>query len=85
MRIGYNRTVDLSISALLEAQNSVQHKNRTSRAKSMHNYVEAIDSLRSLLSTNSFQKSEYAMVAVAILSAYESTHGASLQSMYVSN
>lgn len=78
MRIGYDRSLDLAVSALLAAQNFVEYGGSVARAASIRFYVDAIDSIQAVLSGKSFWTSEEAQLAVGILSAYESIKGMSL-------
>lgn len=80
MRIGYNRSLDLAVSALLEAQKSVAFQNTKAKADSIRLYLGSIGSVQTMMSVDS-NISEELELALSILSAYESTNGASLRYM----
>ena len=80
-RVGYNHSLDMAVTAYLEAMVYMKTQNPSARRKSIRLYVDAIGSVKTMMSTRSFWASEEAQLAIAILSAYESTKGASLQHM----
>ena len=82
-RIGYFRSVDLAVLALLECHKYKNTKDSIARADSIRYYLEAIASVQETMSSESFWTSEEAQVAVGVLSMYQSTEGASLRERLV--
>ena len=81
IRVGHSHTLDLSVAAYLEASSLAMVQGVRSRANSIHLYLQAIDSVQAMIEAESFWVSEEAQLAIAVLSAYESTSGSSFQHM----
>jgi hypothetical protein len=82
-RIGYDRSLDLAVSALLEAQRLRDCQFWTTKAKSVRFYLDAIKSIQAAFSAKSFWTSEQTQLAVGILARYEATQGPSRNSTWV--
>lgn len=78
VRIGYYRSVDLAVLAVLESHNYTNTRDLRAKANSIRYYLEAMSSLQETMSSKSFWTSEEAQATVGVLSAYESTEGATL-------
>ena len=82
-RIGYDRSLDLAVTALLEAQRSRDIQVWMAKADSVRFYSDAIKSIQAAFNTKSFWASEQAQLAVGILARYEATQGPSRNSTWV--
>lgn len=80
-RIGFNRSLDLAVSAYLEPQKLNSVENLTYSMSSMQLYTEAIDLVQKTMNEPSFWASEDVQLTVGVLSAYESIKGASMAYM----
>lgn len=83
-RIGYNRSLDLAVSAYLGPQKMNSVETLITSMNSMQLYTEAIDSVQMTMNEPTFWTSEDVQLTVGVLSAYESIKGASIAYMYVS-
>lgn len=80
-RIGHYQSLDLALSAFLEAQEYPEIHNVRAQNKSLRYYLEAVGSIRSKLRSSSFWTSEEALLTVAVLSDCETTKGADVRYM----
>lgn len=83
VRIGYNQTLDVAVSAYLEAQRLTQVDDVRANTNNVRQYVKAIEGVQAMLDNTSIWTIEEAILTIGILSSYESTKGASLRYMSV--
>ena len=83
VRIGHNTSLDMAVSAYLEAQRLTQVDDVMANTNNVRQYLEAIQAVQTMLDNTSTWSIEEAMLTIGILSSYESTKGASLRYMFV--